>query len=298
MNYKTFMETLKTALQKQLGNHVEITTSETVKNNGMVLHALILQGDSINLAPCIYVDDFFEAYQNGETTLDDIMQNIVNFYQQHMPTHNFDTGIVFDYKRACPHIRGRLINTEKNTDLLATIPHREFLDLSLIYIIDTSKTESLIQGSIRISNQCLEMWGITEEELYEQSRKNMELFEEGILENLGDMLCDFMPENAIENTATQFMYILTNKSRYHGAVQMLNTELLKSVSEIFRSDVIMLPSSIHELLLLPICKETEDVTSLAEIVENVNDTHLEPQEILSYHVYRYDRKTGAIHIVG
>ena len=94
-----------------------------------------------------------------------------------------------------------------------------------------------------------------------------------------------------------YVYILTNKSKCHGAVQMLNINLLKSVSELFGSDVILIPSSIHEILLLPVREETEDVKNLAEIVENVNNTQLEPEEILSYHVYRFDSKTENISII-
>jgi hypothetical protein len=96
------------------------------------------------------------------------------------------------------------------------------------------------------------------------------------------------------------MYVLTNKGGHTGAVQLLNKNALDSAADHIGTDsLIILPSSVHELIILPADKEEEDpgyLKDLVEIVRTVNDTDVLEQEILSYHVYRYSRETGEITI--
>ena len=92
------------------------------------------------------------------------------------------------------------------------------------------------------------------------------------------------------------MFVLSNRYGVNGAAQICNAKAMKRVSGYFGGDFFILPSSIHEVILIPSrwCGQREK--EFAEIVRDVNDGQLEPQEILSYHVYRYHGKTGEITI--
>ena len=87
------------------------------------------------------------------------------------------------------------------------------------------------------------------------------------------------------------MYVLGNKSRINGAVQMCSKDVMERLPEIK-----VVPSQATYLLWLDCSGVTEDAGELARIVKDVNDTQLAPEEILSYHVYRYSRLTGEVSI--
>jgi hypothetical protein len=75
----------------------------------------------------------------------------------------------------------------------------------------------------------------------------------------------------------------------YGAAALLYSEQIKQLADSLQSDLIILPSSVHELLLLPDDGENE-YTFYRQMVEDVNTTQVEPEEILSYSLYRYLRE--------
>ena len=90
------------------------------------------------------------------------------------------------------------------------------------------------------------------------------------------------------------MYVLTNQSRLYGAAELLDGNMLKRIAEQLQGDYMILPSSVHELIVL---KDTDRPhNELADMVKEINSTCLAPDEVLSNHVYRYDRKTREVSI--
>jgi hypothetical protein len=92
------------------------------------------------------------------------------------------------------------------------------------------------------------------------------------------------------------LYVVTNKERLYGAVAMLNQRIMKKAAEIINKDFMILPSSVHEILVLPATDEAEEINQLACMVNEVNTAEVRDDEILSSHVYRYNHKTGEIAI--
>ena len=93
------------------------------------------------------------------------------------------------------------------------------------------------------------------------------------------------------------MYVLTNKRRLNGAVEILDAKVLRRCADVFEKDFIVIPSSIHECLLVPVSEEIKDFDYIAKIVRDINDTQVAKDEILSYHVYKYDKQTETMMIV-
>ena len=142
-------------------------------------------------------------------------------------------------------------------------------------------------------------WGVDEETLYQTAMENMEDADDMAFECMDELL---VPCRDIEKEIKEGllngcpMYVLGNKSRINGAVQICRQDVMGNVSGFFKQDFWILPSSIHEVILLPAGEYGEDAEGLAGIVKEVNDTQLAPEEILSYHVYRYSRLTGEVSI--
>lgn len=209
--------------------------------------------------------------------------------------------VFMDYGSAASHVRGRLINTEKNADILKEVPHREFLDLSLIYVVELKWDEQNAVSSIRISNDHMNYWGATEEELYRQVKRNMDEMDESSICSLTEMVMGMkgdIPEEILAAICSEYvpMYVLTNKNGVNGAVEMLNEELLRKFSAMFEKDLIVIPSSIHECMLVPASEEIADWDYIAQMVREINDTVVAEKEVLSYHVYKYERQTGTMTI--
>ena len=89
------------------------------------------------------------------------------------------------------------------------------------------------------------------------------------------------------------LLVLTNESKYCGAACMLYEGLLRNLSDEIRSDLFIIPSSIHEVLLLPDEGEFSE-EELSALVCEINAHFINPSEVLSDHVYRFKRLSGIL----
>jgi hypothetical protein len=237
-------------------------------------------------------------YVQGEIGMDEIVDEVVRIYRKSAGKIDWDISAFNDYGRIKERISGRLINTGKNEEMLKTVPHREFLDLSLVYSVDYPNKETGEVGSIKVTNEHAEMWNVDEEELFRQAKENMERHNGTVMESLEkffkEMTGNEMP--LVNGNERIPLYILTNKQKRNGAVEMMNDKALEEAFKVLGKDFMIIPSSIHEVLLLPVEEDRNYMGSLAEMVQQVNDKDLPLNEILSYHVYRYSHKTGRVAI--
>ena len=228
--------------------------------------------------------------------------DIAEVYEKNDLNHDFAVSVFSDYDNAASHVRGRLINTEKNTELLKKVPHREFLDLSLIYVVELGYEEQKRVLSMRINNEHIKFWGVTEEDLYFQVKNNMNEMDESSFCSMEEVFKEMIgsgSEEVLEDLSGTYppMYVLTNKRRLNGAVEILDAKVLRRCADVFEKDFIVIPSSIHECLLVPVSEEIKDFDYIAKIVRDINDTQVAKDEILSYHVYKYDKQTETMMIV-
>ena len=188
-----------------------------------------------------------------------------------------------------------LINPDRNEKLLREVPHREFLDLSVVYRLLTIDEED--ENLETISHQKLDELGMTEEELYQAAMENMK----------SDVkILTFGNANNVINAANEILEIslvdsiacVSNSEIYKGSGMMLNTELMSAFAEHFESDVLILPSSIHELMVVMYTGDIEQIKYLKQAVEYANRTPdlLLPNDFLSDNVYFFSQKTQEITI--
>jgi hypothetical protein len=85
------------------------------------------------------------------------------------------------------------------------------------------------------------------------------------------------------------MYVISNRDKINGAACILYKDVLKDFAQTIESDLYILPSSIHETIVVPKTPATNP-QDLSQIVKETNDNHVEREEILSYSVYEYKRK--------
>lgn len=283
-------------LKGRLGD-AEVMVHDTVKNNSVSLTALAIRGQGSNLAPCIYLEDFYSGYLEGRRSLGEIADEITRIYHRNRAGSNFDLSAFMDYSNVRSLIHGRLVNTEKNAGLLGRMPHREFLDLSLVYCVVLPCPGSQGAGSVQVTDEHMELWKVSEQDLYEQAMENMAGPDKASIFPLEDILADILavlPEAIPEFPCP--MYVLTNQRRFNGAVQILNREALETAAGMLGQDFFILPSSIHETILVPAGETDAAPGELAAIVCEVNEKAVSEEEFLSGHVYHYCTADGRIRV--
>ncbi len=302
MDIREFAEKVQKNIIKQMGKEVNVKLQEVRKNNNVILQGLMILQPGQSVTPTIYLDVFFQMYEQG-TTFQNIMEKIMNAYQSGIPRNNVDMNFFKDFNEVKPRIAYKLVNAEQNQALLDEIPHIIFLDLAICFYYAYSN-KSLGSGTILIYNSHVKMWNTNTAELLELAQINtVNLF--GVeLKSMGEVIKELLGtaeesitlnEEAPSYLEELPMKILSNKNRAFGAVCMVIPGLLQKIAESLRSNFFILPSSVHELIIIA-DSGREDVLQLQSMVQEVNSTQVEPEELLSNNVYYYNRIIKKINI--
>ena len=253
-----------------------------------------------NLSPTIYLNYFYETYQNG-VEFSSILDTILHTYQSNKPRGKIDTSFFTDYANARPHIAYKLIHYERNRHLLADLPHFRYLDLAIVFYCLVSSSPSG-SATILIRKDHLHFWNISPTQLFDAAKENTPRLLSYDLRNMNDLMEELLapahsalsdPDIKKEDAAICPMYVLTNQNKLNGASCILYEHLLEHFADRLCCDLYILPSSIHEVILIPATSDTS-YQELSQMVQEVNDTQVSPEEILSDHVYYFSRSSGSI----
>lgn len=307
MEMTVFARKMQKAMTEVLGEDYEVKLQEVQKNNGVLLQGILILTKQQNVSPTIYLEPFWEAYEGG-VTMAELVRKILQIYREDAPKTSVDMSFFRDFDRVKDRICYRLIHAQKNAALLEKIPHIPFLDLCLCFYYAYDGNE-LGSGSILIYNTHVNMWQSSTEELMRLARCNTpRLFpweqssmEEVVKEVMKEQECKAGEKRLGEEEKQQFlvevsMKILSNRQKIHGAVCILYPNLLEEIACKEGCNLFILPSSVHEVILLP-DHGREDRKQLRAMIAEVNATQLEPEEVLSDSLYYYDQKEKCVKIV-
>lgn len=306
MVYQSFLTTVTETLQEELGNLYQLSIQKVTKNNGTVLDGLCISKENEHIFPTIYLNPYYEHYQNG-MPMEDILGEIMDLYRNraHMPSITSEQ--LTSFSQFQDKVIFRLIHTSSNESLLASVPHIPFLDLSIIFCLFLEEQDSC-QMTAMIHNQLADSWGATAESLYPLACKNTPRLLPVNLKEMRQLLFSFHTEQFEDPDLRAFMedmmkepismplYVLSNAACLYGASAMLYPDVLKNFAESLGQDLIILPSSVHEVLLLPSEEET-DFQELSEMVCQINLAEVPPEDRLSHNVYLYSRAKSDVFIV-
>lgn len=303
MGIDSFAEIVKDNVKEQLGSSYSVTVRKAYKNNGVVYTGLNVEKEDSDIAPLIYLDSFFEKYKNGDIILPEVTGYITSISKRKSPC--VDVKQFLNYDSISDRIVYKLINTKRNSELLRDIPHMEFLDLSIVFQF-MLENECSSTASVLIHNCHMKLWNVTVDELFESAERNTPKRMGSQLKGITDVICEIMREETPENFDYDScmaglgdcvpMYVLSNRYRAEGAVCILYPKLLLDICGILKSSFYIIPSSVHEVLLLP-ADNTDESDEILAIVEEINNTQVAPEEILSYSLYYYDEKRQQISMV-
>ncbi len=290
MDFNVFVENIVDLLQKRMGENYEIRVTKVMKNNDIQLTGVTMMEKSDHIAPTIYLEGLYEEYQNG-IAMEELAEKIIVFNKQQMPDSDLNMDFFQDFEQVKDRIFYKLVSFEKNRKLLEKLPHYRWHDLAIIFYYALAE-EKVGRASITIHHRHLEMWGQSVDTLYRVAQGNMRSGKPELLVSMKDLLAEMAGLQLGENTYIP-MYVLTNREKLYGAAALLYSERMKELADKWQSDLLILPSSVHEVLLLPDDGQNE-YAFYRQMVEDVNTTQVEPEEVLSYSLYRYRRENAEI----
>ncbi|MBQ6133328.1 MAG: hypothetical protein IJI65_04185 [Lachnospiraceae bacterium] len=295
MTYEEFQGNVIDTLEKRFPKNTSLNIQRILKTNDRELDGLVISDPSSRVSPTIYLDPLFDAFQSGSSSFDEIIDIIFETYSQHRNAKPFDTREFTDFERAHDNIVFRLVNRKRNKRLLSDVPFMPYLDLALtFYFLTELEGEGL--GAILIHNNHMEEWGKKKEDLYEAARGNMKRLLPATITPMDEILKSMGLPDQYEAAEYERvpLFVLSNERKNYGAATILYEGQLKKAAEVIgKEKLCIIPSSVHEVLIMPYEKAKRG-GDIDEMVREVNYTTLSPDEVLSDHAYYYDASTDTI----
>ena len=354
MVYTTFVQHMRDQVQKKVGQEGSVEIMKIQKLNGVFLQGLLIRKEAETVTPTIYLDHFYDRYCGGRS-MDQVAREFMEVYEQNRITDRPDLNYLQDYERVKKQLGMKLVNYDKNREMLREIPHVRYLNLAVIFCCHV--THPVIgRGNIMIREEHIKIWNITKETLFEDALLRAPQNAPCVIRSIDDVVDMMTPGRVFQEKAVYgagqgedplyeyptlegvqvekvrdteknyafdphhvpeieeqirvimkretdygrenipIMLIASNAIQIFGASVMLYPDMLQKVANTLNKDLYILPSSIHELILLPDMgfHSTQDLLAM---VKEVNRTQVAAEDFLADAVYYYDRKKRQTEVV-
>ena len=249
--------------------------------------------------PCIYPEDFYRRFTAGES-----MEEVVRKASEVLFTAAGRQYEIPDFSMEYlkEHVVLQLINREWNTEYLKEVPHRDYMDLAVIYRCIMGRDNDTTASCV-ITNGLMKQVGITEEELYGMAyNSTMKLLSPRVF-SMYEMLMqtgrqnhireEDYPEDMLKALMMSDMRVLSNSGGMLGAYLLLYPDYFSTIPG-DGQDMYIIPSSIHELIVLPAAECSKE--NLLTMIHEVNIGEVAPEERLSDTLYMYDAANKTVRI--
>ncbi len=180
------------------------------------------------------------------------------------------------------------VGVRNNREALEDVPHRKIGDVAAVYVI-RKKIDEKRAMRVTITNEIFRKIGIPESKLYEIALENSERDRPTALYSLDEIVRAAMPE-IVDPSVNTGVYILSNNKREFGAAVLFYPDVLMRLERMFPEGFYVLPSSIHECLIMPKKDGVPDISILSDMVQAINENVVIPEERLSDLAHEYDAK--------
>ena len=292
MDYQQFIFVVKEKVALSLGEGMSLQIHTALKNNGRERVGLTIMDKRVNISPTIYLEEFYKQFQNGYT-IQNITERILEVYHEVKFEHTWHVHTVKDFEMMRSKIVYKLIHAKKNEVLLKSMPYIAYLDFAIIFYILFEVDES---GTATIPNthELTQLWGVSLDEIQQNAFCNAPTLLPASFKPMQIVINELMGTNCVEGECIEdLMFVLTNSLRTFGAACILYDGILDKISEEIGENFYILPSSIHEMIIVPE-SSSPSRAHLDEMITEVNQTQVDEEEVLSDCVYYYDCKTKTL----
>ena len=289
--YDEIINAIREEIPEEIRDMMEVDIREIVKANDTVLHGVVIKAPEQTIVPTIYIEDCIKQLPEDFATKD-LAEAIVSLYQVGMREAPAVESLSLEFDDIKDKLVVQLAEVERNRDRLKELAYKP-LDNGMVMLAYVVGQEDE-RGSMRfaVTKDIVEGQNYDIDKMFETAMKNNEpvlvdisdaIFSDGIefAENLFDKeLSDKLPDG---------MYTLTNSATNLGATVLYYPDVQKRIGDMLQNSYYVLPSSIHELMILP-CSVNDNPEFLRKMVKEANETVVNPQEVLSDRIFMYDRE--------
>lgn len=268
--------------------------NKKICSNDQTIDMLTIRTIGASVAPSLHVNDIYEHYVSNDISVDAIMDEMVKQYTSEQEFVNQQKNIVdqiSDFEKIKSQIMPRLSNRGMSQEFLNGKVVFPVEDLALTFFID------LGGGIVNINEALLGVWNVSRETLKEIALANLTPQTVGLMKLVDAILSHCSPEEreAIEGIPDFDiykmlpMYVIASSRDDYGAAGMLCKPLMDSLCDMFDGDVLIIPSSADEVIVMP---EALGISDINEIIPDINGEFVHPDKVLSNHAYRYSKTEG------
>lgn len=294
MNYQQFIEEVERRVKEKIKGNETITVyiHTAVKNNGKERKGITVSEKGIHISPTIYLEEYFQQFQEGKP-IEKIVEKILQLYEEVKCSHPCEESLLQNYEELKGKFACKLIHRGKNEKLLNDIPYVPWMDLAIVVFV-LLEVSPYGTATVLVRKEHLEIWGLTEAQLFDEAKKNTPILLPYQFCPMRKLLREICPYAVDEGEKEEeSLYVLSNKLRSFGAASMLYEGILEKVGQKLGENYYILPSSIHEVIVVPESKSPVK-QDLEEMVREINETQVEEEEVLSDRVYYFSRKENRL----
>lgn len=302
MSYSDFCNKVESAMSGLYEGEAQVYITDVTKNNGLILRGLVIQRKESRISPTIYLEQFYGMYEDG-MSFSEVINRIRSCDRAYKGT-DITVDMFMDFEKISDRIVYKVVNRDMNSELLKSVPYMEWNDLAIVFCcLLESKSDGY--ATILIRNEHVKSWGTDTDELYKLASVNTPRLMSDEIDSMENIIMSMLyrknPEDEGDsedrmNPAVPDLYVLSNKRRIFGATSMLFSPHIGELADDYESDLYILPSSIHEVIILPY-SESCDVDYMRSMVREINETQVDIEDRLSDNIYCYDRNTRKISVV-
>ncbi len=293
MSYQEFLEELQFELNIRSNNNYKFELSKAIKaNNNEVDTFIVKYRENPTMAPQIYPLNYYRQYQEYGRDLHDIADEFLDIARKERNNLEHMQEVISELKadNAREHLTLRLYNREWNPEIVKTCA---YLDMGCGLVgVPRWEIESMQEGmeaSILVTKDLQQKLLMTDEEVLNIAHENA-MRQEYSFKPMSQVIEELTGQNVSENMGEETLYVLTNEKKSFGAIVTMNKDVLRDVQEqIGEDEFFVLPSSMHECLIVP-ASQVDDPAFFKNMVEEVNETQVDSEERLGEDVLRFNGK--------
>ena len=307
MNYDDFKNYIKDHIGEYLSEDYKDAEMKFIpikKSNGVEYDSLNISKPSDGtpaVIPQLNLTSAYESYQKGDTP-EKILDKLADLRMNAPIPGGITKDMFLKFDNVRDRIFPRLVNSVAQAEYLANKPHKEVADLAMLYAVRVHQDEQGIAEAV-IDNDLLDMWNADLEDLNKAAMDNIEK-QEPVFMNLESALFGALsgqedsPEIEDINVDDYSMpfFLLTNKQKVKGATMVMNDKVMDRITDKL-GDIYVLPSSVDEVIVVP-KSMAGDPEMLANMVKQVNEDAVRPEDRLSDNIYEYNSQTQSLCVVG
>lgn len=292
MSKTEVIDKLVKIVEEKTGKNV--TIGNTQKNNGVTLTTICIESGDVNVVPIIYIDDVLDRLEKNMISYEVAADQIISFNNESQCTENIDVNYLISPENIRSSVIPVLVNVEKNKKILKDWVNTPLgkTGLTTIYKVVLSRDFHSAM-TITLTNQALQMTGMTAAEVNSIAIENMR--GSYCINLLGELLKSHgmeIPEGLDELP----MFVLSSFDGQWGASVLLYPNYLRDLSDFLNDNLLIIPSSIHEVLVLPYAC-CEDINHIKELIPYCNTCEVNPTEVLGDNPFLYDKATGKLSLI-